>query len=39
MGADDLHHVLLHGDATTPSPVTSITVDSRIGTQRRRVRG
>lgn len=39
--ADDLIPVLLHGDdspLTTPSPITSFTMDSRIATQRRRLR-
>lgn len=30
--------VLLHGDATTPTPVTALTVDGRAASQRRRQR-
>lgn len=31
--------VVLHNDASVPTPVTSLTVSSRVATQRRRLRG
>jgi hypothetical protein len=34
----ELDFVLLHSDATAPSPITSLVVDPRIATQRRRLR-
>lgn len=38
MATADMEMVLLHADATTPTPVTSITAQSVVATQRRRQR-
>lgn len=35
---DDMGPVVLHSDATAPTPVTSFGVDSKVATQRRRLR-
>jgi hypothetical protein len=38
LASDDIPMVILHGDATTPTVVTALQVQTQVATQRRRVR-